>query len=235
MLTGFQFRDFPESRQRKIKNRSIRGIVLSEHADEESRFDLFERINTGSLKANEAEVRRGALKGKFQELVISLAEDSEFTALAPATEKKRDVREREELVTRFFAYGDGLDDYNDRVSPFLFEYTKKMNRRFEESPEIASAYRERFVRTMQFVSKNFPWGFRRVARGTVTPRSRFEAIAIGSFWALEKRPSISEQSIRTEDWFDGEEFKKIIGADGANAINRLRGRIEFVRDRLLGD
>lgn len=27
LLTGFRFEDFPESRQRKIKNRSIRGIV----------------------------------------------------------------------------------------------------------------------------------------------------------------------------------------------------------------
>ncbi|MFM9971704.1 MAG: DUF262 domain-containing protein, partial [Burkholderiales bacterium] len=31
-LSGFQFSDLPESRQRKINNRSIRGIVLNEHA-----------------------------------------------------------------------------------------------------------------------------------------------------------------------------------------------------------
>jgi len=43
LLSGFRFKDFPESRQRKIKNRSIRGIVLNEHADEQARFDLFER------------------------------------------------------------------------------------------------------------------------------------------------------------------------------------------------
>lgn len=33
-LSGFRFTDLPESRQRKIKNRSVRGIVLNEHADE---------------------------------------------------------------------------------------------------------------------------------------------------------------------------------------------------------
>ena len=47
-LSGFRFSDLPESRQRKINNRSIRGIVLNEHADEQARFDMFERINTGS-------------------------------------------------------------------------------------------------------------------------------------------------------------------------------------------
>ena len=58
-LEGAKFADLPESRQRKIKNRSIRGIVLNEHADDEARFDIFERINTGSKVANPAEVRRG--------------------------------------------------------------------------------------------------------------------------------------------------------------------------------
>lgn len=94
LLTGFRFRDLPESRQRKIKNRSIRGIVLNEHADEESRFDLFERINTGSKIANTAEVRRGALGGPFQDLVRSLAEADIFVQLAPVSDKLRNERER---------------------------------------------------------------------------------------------------------------------------------------------
>ena len=60
-LSGFRFDDLPESRQRKIKDRSVRGIVLNEHADEAARLDVFERINTGSKNANNAEIRRGAL------------------------------------------------------------------------------------------------------------------------------------------------------------------------------
>ena len=40
-LEGMCFKDLPESRQRKIKNRSIRGIVLNERADEQARFDIF--------------------------------------------------------------------------------------------------------------------------------------------------------------------------------------------------
>ena len=72
-LQGLSFGDLPESRQRKIRNRSIRGIVLNEHADDRARFDLFERINTGSKVANKAEVRRGAIGGPFIDLVIELS------------------------------------------------------------------------------------------------------------------------------------------------------------------
>ena len=138
-MEGLKFSDLPESRQRKIKNRSIRGIVLNEHADEQARFDLFDRINTGSKVANKAEVRQSALVGPFLDLVIELAEDNLFSNLAPVTDQKNRTREGEELVTRFFAYGDGLDGYHDKVSPFLFSYAKKMNEAFTADPRVNRA------------------------------------------------------------------------------------------------
>ncbi|MEK0181010.1 MAG: DUF262 domain-containing protein [Oscillatoriales cyanobacterium] len=235
LLTGFRFKDLPESRQRKIKNRSIRGIVLNEHADEQARFDLFDRINTGSKVANKAEVRRGALGGAFLDLVISLAKEPSFVKLAPISDKLLLEREREELVTRFFAYGDGLEGYKDRVSAFLFTYTKNMNDRFKDNPADIESYRQRFMDMIDFVSRNFPSGFRKTPKGKATPRSRFEAIAIGSYMALQERPEIANQSIEVEEWLNSKEFTKVTGADGANAIGRLKARIHFVRDRLLGD
>lgn len=235
LLTGFRFKDLPESRQRKIKNRSIRGIVLNEHADEQARFDLFDRINTGSKVANKAEVRRGALGGAFLDLVILLAKEPTFVKLAPLSDKLLLEREREELVTRFFAYGDGLEGYKDRVSAFLFTYTKKMNDQFKHNPADIESYRQRFMDMIDFVSRNFPSGFRKTLKGKATPRSRFEAIAIGSYLALQQRPEIANQSIKVEEWLNSKDFTKVTGADGANAIGRLRARIHFVRDRLLGD
>ena len=151
-LSGFRFTDLPESRQRKIKNRSIRGIVLNEHADEQARFDMFERINTSSKVANKAEVRRGALAGPFMSLVIELAKLTQFVTLAPVSKKLLLEREHEELVIRFFAYGDGLDGYKDRPSEFLFDYAKRMNAALAADPALADQYRQRFVDIMNFVT-----------------------------------------------------------------------------------
>lgn len=233
LLGGFQFQNLPESRQRKFKNRSIRGIVLNEHTDEQSRFDLFERINTGSKIANPAEVRRGALRGEFQDLVIELSKVDLFEKLAPLPQKSQKERQREELVTRFFAYGDGLDDYEDRVSPFLFQYTKKMNHRFGENPALSDIYKKRFLDTMEFIDQNFAWGFRKSPKGRATPKARFEAIAIGSYLALQQNPNLKESNIDVQLWLESKEFIKITGSDGANAVKRLKMRIEFVRDKLL--
>ncbi|KAA0115094.1 DUF262 domain-containing protein [Mycolicibacterium sp. P9-22] len=235
-LSGCAFNDLPASRQRKIRNRPIRGIVLNEDADEAARLDMFERINTGSKIANTAEIRRGALAGPFLDLVTELAELPSFAALAPMTKKAKDERGYEELVTRFFAYGDGLGQYRDRPADFAFSYSKKMNAAFSADSSLAESYRQRFVGMLGFVERVFPYGFKRSAKGKFTPRARFEAIAIGSDLAIRENGgllSATARQVNVAEWIGDSEFDAIVGSDGANAVARLRGRIEYVRDRLV--
>ena len=234
-LSGFKFSDLPESRQRKINNRSIRGIVLNEHADEQARFDMFERINTGSKIANKAEVRRGALAGPFMDLIVELAVAPKFEALAPVSQKELDEREREELVARFFAYSNGLDGYKDRPSEFIFNYVRQMNVRAKEDPAMLDKHRAQFTETLDFIERVFPYGFRRNGKGEATPRARFEAIAVGSRLALIERPALAQEVVPdVRPWLTADSFKTVTGSDGANAVARLRERTGFVRDKLLG-
>jgi hypothetical protein len=235
-VSYFTFDDLPESRQRKIRNRSIRGIVLNEHADEAARLDMFERINTGSKNANTAEIRRGALAGPFMRLVIDLAADARFARLAPMSVKSKNERGYEELVTRFFAYGDGLEKYRDRPADFIFDYVKKKNAVFRERPALSDEYERRFQETMDFVERVFPYGFRKSPTGRATPRARFEAIAIGSYHALQEKPELREKhqdQLNVVSWLQSKPFQDATGSDGANARARLEGRINFVRQRLV--
>ncbi|WP_264074132.1 DUF262 domain-containing protein [Mycolicibacter minnesotensis] len=235
-LSGFRFDDLPESRQRKIKNRSVRGIVLNEHADEAARLDMFERINTGSKHAKNAEIRRGALKGPFLNLVTELANTPLLAQLAPLSKSVKRERGYEELVTRLFAYGDGLEDYKDRPADFLFSYSKKMNAAFAAEPDLPEKYRERFNTVLNFISQNFPLGFRKTANSEATPRARFESIAIGVDRALAESPELVGRTaleVNVASWINLPEFKTITSSDGANAIARLRGRIDFVKNKLV--
>ncbi len=234
-MSGFKFADLPPSRQRKVTNRSIRGIVLNEHADEQARFDMFERINTGSKIANMAEVRRGALAGPFMDLIVELAVLPKFVMLAPISKTALDQREHEELVARFFAYGDGLDGYRDRPSEFIFNYVKRMNGEVAANPALVDRYRERFTAAIDFIDRVFPYGFRRTPKGKATPRARFEAIAVGTRLALDVQPGLTDQDIPSVlPWLTSADFARVTGSDGANAIARLRERTGFVRDHLLG-
>ncbi|MDF1693049.1 MAG: DUF262 domain-containing protein [Zhongshania sp.] len=234
LLNNTRFFDLPLSRQRKVLNKSIRGIILSDDTDIEARIDLFERINTGSKVANPAEVRRGALRGPFMSFLNTLSENPLFNKLAPVSTKQKNEREREELISRFFAYSDGLDDYRDDVSAFIFRYIKRMNSEFATNPNLKDQYSDRFNETLEFVSKSFEHGFRKTPKAKTTPRARFEAIFIGSYLALKQDPNlvVSKEDVTkilVSDGFIGE-----IRSDGANAIRRLQGRINYVRNALLG-
>lgn len=234
-LSGTRFSDLPESRQRKIINRSIRGIILNEHADDQARFDMFDRINTGSKVANTAEVRRGALRGPFQDLVIELSKLELLGELAPVSKKSEKERVPEELVTRFFAYGDGLEGYRDSPSRFIFEYTKRMNNEFKLNPNLAELYKDRFVSTLNFVESVFPRGFRKASNPNTTPRARFEAIAIGSYLALKENPALKDNLPDVSAWLDGKAFADVTTSDAANVRSKLVKRVKFVKDALLGD
>lgn len=233
-LTGTRFLDLLPSRQRKLLNRSIRGIVLNEHADEQARFDMFERINTSSKVANTAEVRRGALRGPFQVMVEALSKSEKLAQLAPVSGKSQKERIPEELVTRFFAYGDGLEGYQDNPSKFIFDYVKTKNIAFVADPSLEGGYRQRFERMLNFVEANFPNGFRKNSTANTTPRVRFEAIAIGSDQALQEDSQLAARlNLKVADWIDDEEFKKVTTSDAANVRAKLESRINFVRQRLL--
>jgi hypothetical protein len=233
LLNKTKFEDLPLARRRKILNRSIRGIILSEETDMEARVDLFERINTGSKVANPAEIRRGALRGPFMDFITELANDPQFLSLAPVSPKQKKERESEELVARFFAYSDGFEGYRDDVSPFMFRYIKKMNEKFSNNPELRNNYEERFRTMLNFVSNSFAHGFKKSKTSKTTPRARFESIAVGSYYALCENPALNVTKSFTDRIFESEDFNKEIRSDGANAIKRLQGRIFFIRDALL--
>jgi hypothetical protein len=197
---------------------------------------MFERINTSSKMANSAEVRRGALIGPFLDFVIALSNDPFFTKMTPMSVKAVQERGREELVSRFFAYGDGLEGYRDRPADFIFDYSRAMNQKFTKSPPLEDKYRSEFDKTMRFVDRVFPNGFRKTESSRATFRARFEAIAVGSRLALRQRPGLAKVDAKTlhiSDWIDSEEFVDVTSSDGANSLASLSKRIEFVSERLV--
>nr|CAD6602677.1 hypothetical protein RKHAN_01186 [Rhizobium sp. Khangiran2] len=202
---------------------------------------MFNRINTGGTKANEAEVRRGALPGPISSLIEDCADDGLFASLTPIAEKLVAEREREELTARFFTFLDRavVEDgavlfpgWKDRPREYIFDFVKEANARAENDPGYPAALKEDFLRTLSFVDRNFPNGFRKTSKGTQVPRVRFEAIAVGSALALRQRPEIENQSVDVSGWIDGEEFQEITTSDAANVRSKLQNRIGFVLARL---
>lgn len=223
---GLKFEDFPISRQRKIKNTSLRMIVLSEKSDEDARYMLFERINSGSVLLEAMEKRKGSFKGPFTDFIYECSKNPLFVELTSFTPRTIKRGEPQELVLRYFAYIESLDDYSGYVNDFLDSFNKRMNEGFDQSK-----MENEFIAMLKFVKANFPYGFLKAKNHTSTPRVRFEAIAVGTTLALRLNPNPVGN---VNAWINSVEFSDQVTGSSTNTPTRLKARIQYVRDRILG-
>lgn len=241
-LNGFSFADLPEDRRNKLEDVSIRTIVLDTNTDPSTRAEMFARINKSGTIANEAEVRRGSLPGVVTALIRELSESAEFIALTPMGQKAIDQREREELVTRFFAYLNRWEtpegrfpNYRDRPKKFLYDYLRSANQEADASPGLLEEMRAEFIRMLHVVPEIFPNGFRKTANANTVPRVRFEAISIGTALALRSYPNLEVTSQQVVARMNESGFDKVVVSDGANVRSKLEGRIGLVRSILVNE
>ncbi len=228
-LNGFMFQDLPISRQRRFKRHTLRMIELTEDADEEVRRDLFERINTGSQKLTDMEVRWGAHDSPFLRFIRECSGDPLFIKLAPLSEAAVNRRERQEFVLRFFAYLYNYQKFDRKVVDFLNEYLEHTQKKFNE--KLKAELKKEWDGMLAFVERTFPNGFSKAKGHVRTPRIRYEAIAVGSALALQMKPTLQPTS---PDWLNSKEFKYLTTSDASNSRPKVVKRIEYVRDNLLG-
>jgi hypothetical protein len=230
VLNGYRYRDLPLPIQRRLNNTPIRSFVLDQGTDESTRVELFRRLNTSGKKLQDAEIRKGAFQGPFLDLVIECSESPAFLNLTPHMGGKVDPKsERQELVTRFFVYCDSYMDFKHDVRKFLDLKMIELN--VSANAAKIAAMREEFERVMQFVLQTFPKGFYRSETGKRVPRVRFEAVSVGSALALRQNPQLQAHGV---GWLRSAEFENLVRTDASNSAPKLRRRIEFVRDNLLG-
>jgi len=102
-LKDKKFKDLSEEHQRAIKNRSIRIIKIDERNNPEIKYEIFERLNTGTVPLNAQELRNCVYRGSYNMLIKKLSENSNFLSLLGFKEPSPRMIDCE-LVLRFFAF-----------------------------------------------------------------------------------------------------------------------------------
>ena len=248
-VNGLRHDDFPKSRQLKFAETPIRVIVLDNATDAVTRTEMFARINTGGTLAEEAEVRRGSLPGPFMDLVIRLSNTTQFVELTPISEQLINKREREELITRFFAYLENYDqsmnegkgdipNYRDDPRRFYFQFIQDMNAKIgtEIEDKGKSLNLERmeneFLEMLAFVKQVSPYGFTKSPTGKQVPRVRFEAIAVGSALALRANKQLPKSLSDITPFLVSSAFVTATRSDAANVKRKLLTRIGLLKEWL---
>ena len=225
-LNSFKFCDLSDAQQRKFNNRTFRVVVLDEKTTADVRQDLFNRINTTGVKATDSEVRRGSYPGALTSFIEECADNEKFIKLCPISKSKSLRQERFELVLRFFAYLNNYKSFVHDVNVFLDDYLSDNLDSFD-----SELFRADFENMLDFVEKNFQFGFAKTKNAKSTPRVRFEAISVGVALALRENALLSVEDV---SWLNSSEFKELTTSDASNNQGKLVNRIEYVRDRLLG-
>ncbi|MBQ4775279.1 MULTISPECIES: DUF262 domain-containing protein [Pectobacterium] len=229
-LNGFNFQDLPLSRQRRFMRIPVRVIELSSKCNEETRRDLFERINSGSDILKDMEVRKGSELGStllYTQVIKPCSAIPQFKELAPLSEAKEKRDERLEFALRFFAYLENYQNFDHSVRDFLNSY---MQDNGNVDPQKQVSMKDEFIKVLSFVDQYFPAGFRKTVTAKSTPRVRFESLAVGVALALREEPTLTPNNL---DWLSSEELKILTTSDGANSRVKVKERIEYVRDKLL--
>ncbi len=108
-------------RRRFLKMRTLRTILISIESHPNMKFEIYERLNTGSISLNAQELRNSIYRGPFNDLLHELAKQNTFRALiGTKTPRKRMVDE--EAILRFVAMRARLGVYRTPLKKFLNEY-----------------------------------------------------------------------------------------------------------------
>lgn len=161
-LNGCYFNDLPPFLTRRLEERSIKGLRIDSTLDEQVKIDIFERLNSGSVKLEPQELRNAVYSGKFNNLCKDLSTNPSYRILLQISEEssKQNNRVKKmedvELVLRFFSlingnylnykktkdkgFVDFLSDFMKQNNDATDDRLLQLRSEFETTMEVILAY-----------------------------------------------------------------------------------------------
>jgi hypothetical protein len=115
------FRNLTEEQQEKIRDTPVRSIVIDSGTNTDLKYEVFERLNRGSMTLNEQELRNCVYRGPFNDLLAELEMDSNWRSVKGGEMPDGRFKERE-VILRFLAFANRLAQYGGNLKRFLNEY-----------------------------------------------------------------------------------------------------------------
>lgn len=225
-LNGCDWRGLSEELQRYFGRATLQVISLTDRSNEEVRFELFERLNAGSIRLSPQEVRACIFRGKFNRFIEELSVTEDFAKLLKLEKSNKSDGTAAEEVLKFFAYKNARGAFDGRVTEFLNEYMKSARDTFEY------AHEEELFRKSTKMLRLFCNGGPYVRRGSrITPVVQLEASLVALAELIERG---EEPSSPDPDWIDDGELKASSGG-GSNSRAMLSRRIERATKLLSGE
>lgn len=102
-LNKLSFNELTEEYQDKIRDCPIITIAFKKESDPNLKFEIFNRLNTGSVTLNDQELRNCIFRGSYNELLKDLSRNDDFKFILDIQNPEKRMKDVE-LVLRFAAF-----------------------------------------------------------------------------------------------------------------------------------
>lgn len=156
-LNGKTFDDLPEQFQEVIRTRpTMRAVIVLRQSDDDVKFEVFRRLNTGGVRLNAQEIRNSVYPGPLNDKILELSELPLFHQLLGITDKSSSKIHQEmrdcEFVVRYFALMNSWMIYEGGMSRTLDVF---MSKHQTASEDFVRSCEVRFVATLANVEAVF--------------------------------------------------------------------------------
>ncbi len=162
-LTGRDFQHLDRAHQKQVRNYPIRTVVFKKESDENLRFQIFERLNTGAVPLNAQELRNCVYRGPYNDLLHELSRDPDYMSIMGFNGPEKRMRDVE-YVLRFAAfYHASYLNYKPSMERFMNEeMNQHRNLPPEEAEKVRSTFKNSVTLIRSLLGKN---AFKRYYRG----------------------------------------------------------------------
>lgn len=126
---------------RILKNGLLRVIMITNDSNEEIKYDIFMRLNTGSVHLTEQELRNCLYRGSLNDLLKELTENQNWQVLLGLKAPHKRMADRE-LELRFFALYNSWDNTKGEVNNYRGKMKTFLNDFMKQSKNIDTCTKE---------------------------------------------------------------------------------------------
>jgi uncharacterized protein with ParB-like and HNH nuclease domain len=224
-LEGFNIDNLPVNLKINLKRAVCRVEILRGESSTSMKYELFKRLNSGGSKLTPQEIRNAIYRGinpRLNELLLSISQKQVFKNLTQLSNGKLNELYDQELILRFFAFYNNVDNINENTENFLNSFMEKTveNDQFEYD-----LYESIFMQSLELINLLGDDKVFRNERNFFVP-ANFEGVLIGLAQNLEKYTSNLELlKLKINELKTDESFKRYSGST-SNSRSRIKNRLK---------
>jgi Protein of unknown function DUF262 len=220
---------------------TLRAIIILRQSDEDVKFEVFKRLNTGGVTLNAQEIRNSTNPGPLNDLVLDLSESKDFHRLLRIKNPQRSKTYQEmrdcELVLRFLTFRDTWHSFQRGMKRAMDHFMASNQR---PDLNVLAEFRQDFTGTLAAVEAAFgEYAFRRWVPQNLHWRRQILASLFDAEMFACRGLDPATLKLRQDEiiqglqqLFDDDEFRRAIDS-ATNTPGYVKTRVEMVRNLLV--